>query len=159
MLRLVVGAGQGREGSLPPAGQGHQQPVIDSGPSLDPWRGSGWAALPGGGPPTPLARRGAALQARHARLSQRGPPTPHTARSANTTSPGCAPTWRCGAAASGACPASASASARAAPSVPAGRPLGGTPPPSAAQPPAPHAAPAAPPPASGRTPSRPAWLP
>jgi len=53
-----------------------QQPVIDSGPSLDPWRGSGWAALPGGGPPTPLARRGAALQARPDRFSQRGAPNP-----------------------------------------------------------------------------------
>src|SRR5262249_59094496 len=74
MLRLVVGAGQGREGSLPPAGQGCQQPVIDSGPSLDPWRGSGWAALPGGRPPTPRARRATAPQARHARLSQRGSP-------------------------------------------------------------------------------------
>src|SRR5262249_44017376 len=87
------------------------------------------------------------------------PPTPQAARSAKTTSPGCAPTWRRGAAASDACPASASFSALAAPSVLAGRRPGGTPPPAAARPPAPHPAPAPPPRSSGRTLSRPAWPP
>jgi hypothetical protein len=76
MSRLVLGAGQRREGSLPPAVQGCQKPVIDRGPSLHPWRGSGWAALPGSGSPTPLARRRAALQVQHARSSQRGSPNP-----------------------------------------------------------------------------------
>ncbi len=55
LSRSVLGAGQGREGSLPPAVQGPQKPVIDSGLSLALRLGSRWAAFPCGGPPTPLA--------------------------------------------------------------------------------------------------------
>src|SRR5580704_13942777 len=84
---------------------------------------------------------------------------PYVTQSVSTISPGSAPAWRHGAAASGGFPASVFASGPAAPSVLAGCPPGGRPPPLASRQPAQHAAPAALLPTSARTPSALVWHP